>query len=62
MVTIWPDDHIDIAVVLKLQQELAPDYNYVDCRGFKPDPNTPQAGVFLYRETPGNVIQMESAA
>ena len=50
MVVIWPDDHDDPAVVAKLQQQLAPDYIYEDCRGFKPEPDSPQAGVFISRD------------
>ncbi len=50
MVVIWPDDHDDPAVVAKLQQQLAPDYIYEDCRGFKPAPDAPQAGVFTSRD------------
>jgi hypothetical protein len=39
MVTIWPDDKIKPEVVDKLKEQLGPDYNYVDCRGFRPDPS-----------------------
>ncbi len=46
---IWPDDNDDPAVVATLKQKLAPDYNYVDCRGFHPDASAPQCGVFMYR-------------
>jgi hypothetical protein len=45
---IWPYDNITDDMLAKLQQRLAPDYFYEDCRDGHPHvpPNT---GVFLYR-------------
>lgn len=50
MVTIWADDHVDPGVVAKLRHQLAPDYVYEDCRGFKPAADAPEAGVFVFRD------------
>jgi hypothetical protein len=44
-VMIWPGDNISDDALAKLKQELAPDYDYVDCKGSGPN----NAGVFILR-------------
>jgi hypothetical protein len=57
MLVIWPDDQVDPAIVVTLQNQLAPAYTYIDCRGLKPDPKAPQAAVFVYRDPADKVRQ-----
>jgi hypothetical protein len=45
-VLIWPDDDISDDALNALKNELAPDYNYVDCKGDGPK----NAGVFVRKQ------------
>jgi hypothetical protein len=47
-VIIWPDDDISDDFLTKLRAELAPTYDYVDCKGS----GTKNAGVFLIQPLP----------
>ncbi len=47
MVVVWPGDNIDAAVVAKLQQQLAPNFTYVDCRDPDAGPGASPCGVFV---------------
>jgi hypothetical protein len=42
-VMIWPDDQIPDPILHQLQDQLSPDYFYIDCKGTQPN----NAGVFL---------------
>ena len=42
-VLIWPGDNISDATLAALKQDLAPDYDYLDCKGEGPN----NAGVFV---------------
>jgi hypothetical protein len=46
-VVIWPDDNIPDDLVATLKGQLAPYYNYIDCRGDGPN----NAGVFMRQPT-----------
>jgi hypothetical protein len=50
-VLIWPDDAIPDATLAALTKELAPTYDYIDCRGS----GAHNAGVFLLRPLPPEV-------
>jgi hypothetical protein len=50
-VVIWPDDVIPDDYLATLRKELAPTYDYIDCRGDGPH----NAGVFLLRPLPAEV-------
>jgi hypothetical protein len=54
-VVIWPDDNIPDDLVGTLKGQLAPYYNYIDCRGEGPN----NAGVFMYQPS---VVEKAAAA
>ena len=45
-VLVWPDDAISDDALAALRKELAPDYDYVDCKGDGPN----NAGVFVRKQ------------
>jgi hypothetical protein len=54
-VVIWPDDNIADDVLTKLQQQLAPSYQYEDLREAG-DHDSPNCGIFLYHSNLANEL------
>jgi hypothetical protein len=52
MIVIWPDRHLDPAILATLQTQLAPNYTYIDCRNPNPTASDYEAGVFVLSNVP----------